>query len=217
MRRLAIIIAVCLLAVGLSFLAVLAIRQRAAKPKQGSSDAKSDAHLVGFSLVREGIASEATYSASLTNHYEVPIFLRGHAVQYEDDRGQIMNGPRGWGMFHPWLGITNSDTLLPSAVARISFHASDVPAKTKRIRLVFQYFYDAGPLTKVASHVVTNLPVGSLSQEVKHRLYQDGLLSGQHQRSYDGDWVTIESVQRTGANLSAVETNSTAVPADSRR
>jgi len=216
MRRAMILIGVCLLVVGLSFLAVLASRQRAAKPKPGSTGPKAQPHLVGFSLVRE-VTPEATFSASLTNHYGVPIYLRGHAIQYEDNQGQIMNGPRGWGMVHPWLGITNFDTLPPNAVAKISFHASEIPANAKRTRLVFQYFYDAGPLTRAASHIVTNLPVGSLSQEERYWLYQAGFLSGQHQRSYDGDWVSNESVQRMEASLSALETNSTPVSAGSHR
>jgi hypothetical protein len=102
----------------------------------------------------------------------------------------VTNGPRGWSTWHPWVGTTNFDTLLPGGVATISFRQNEVPGAARRIRLVFQYFYDAGPLTKAAVHVVTNLPVGSLSPEVRHRLYQQGLLNGQHQRSYDGDWVS---------------------------
>jgi hypothetical protein len=189
MRRRTIIIGVCLLVAGLSLVAVLVIRQRNATPSEGSPEAKAQAYLVGFSLIREGTG--ATFTASLTNYYGVPIYLRGHAFQYEDDRGQIINGPRGWSMWHPWVGLTNFDNLLPNAVATISFRANEVPAQAKRIRLVFQYFYDAGPLTKAASHIVTNLPVSSLSQAERYRLYQSGLLNGQHQRSYDGDWVSV--------------------------
>jgi len=144
-------------------------------------------------------------------------FFRGHAIQYQDNRGPVENGPRGWGITHPWVGLTNFDTLLPGTVARISFSDREVPQHAQRVRLVFQYFYDAGPIAKAASHVVTNLPVSKLSPEARYRLYQQGLLGGQHQRSYDGEWVSNEPVQRTEASRSTDETNRASAATGSRR
>ncbi len=202
---------------GLLFFVTLAFRGSAAKRGGTSHNAIHESHLVGFSLVHEAAGLDPIFTASLTNHYDVPIVLRGHAIQYEDDRGQVQNGPRGWSTLHPWIGVTNFDTLLPGSVARISFHDSDVPRQAKRVRLVFQYFYDAGPVTKAASQAVTNLPLGNLPPEARYRLYQLGLLNGQHQRSYDGEWISNESVHRTGTSRSAEEANRASGAAGSRR
>ena len=109
-----------------------------------------------------------------------------HTAEGQDIRVAVV----ARGLSHPWAGTTNFDTLLPNAVAAISFRNYEIPGQAKRIRLVFQYFYDAGPLTRGASHIVTNLPLGKLSPDVRYRLYQQGLLSGQGQRSYDGNWVS---------------------------
>jgi hypothetical protein len=217
MRRPSLIIGVCAVVAGLLLFVALEFRGSAARRGGNSYDANHESHLVGFSLVHEAAASGPVFTASLTNHYDVPIFLRGHAIQHKDDRGQVENGPRGWSILHPWVGVTNFDTLLPGSVARISFPDSDVPRQAKHVRLVFQYFYDAGPIAKAASHVVTNLPVSKLSPEARYRLYQQGLLNGQHQRSYDGEWISNESVQRTGASRSADETNRASGAAGSRR
>jgi hypothetical protein len=201
----------------LLLLVAVALRGRMLDHGNTSHDSDQQAHLVGFSLAREVAGGVDVFTASLTNQYGVPIFLRGHAIQYEDDRGKVTNGPRGWSTWHPWVGTTNFDTLLPGGVATISFPQNEVPGAARRIRLVFQYFYDAGPLTKAAVHAVTNLPVGSLSPEVRYRLYQQGLLNGQHQRSYDGDWVSNPQGGANGRQPLNSDTNRTSATAASRR
>jgi len=166
------------------------LRGKSTQPGRASYDANHESHLLGFGLVREVDASESVFTARLTNHYAFPIYLRGHAVQYQDGRGQVLNGPRGWGLTHPWVGVTNFDTLLPNEVARVSFSRLEIPPQAKHVRLVFQYFYDADLVVRAASHVATNFNMGKLSPELRYRLYQHGLLTGQHQRSYDSDWVS---------------------------
>jgi len=88
-----------------------------------------------------------------------------------------VNGPRRWSIAHPWVGLTNFDTLLPNEVARVSFSRLEIPPETKHVRLVFQYFYDASLVVKAASHVATNFNMGKLSPELRYRLYQQVLLT----------------------------------------
>lgn len=192
---------------GLSFLVTSVVRNKTAKPSAGGSSPQ----LVDFGVERRTLtdgdaggqteAPSTLFVASLTNRSPVPIYLRGIGMECQDQHGRASYVPR-WGQFRNWNGTTNDDVLLPRAVATLQFHDYEVPEQAKRFRLVFQYFYDAGPLTKAASHVVTNLPVRSLSPEARYRLYQRGLLSGQCQCSYEGDWVSNEPAQRTGAGPS---------------
>src|SRR5689334_16386332 len=101
MRRRTLILGVCVVVAALLLLVAVALPGRILNQGNTSHDADQQAHLVGFSLVREVAGAEAVFTASLTNQYGVPIFLRGHAIQYEDGRGQVTNGPRGWSTWHP--------------------------------------------------------------------------------------------------------------------
>jgi hypothetical protein len=213
MRRPAIVIGVMLGVFSLSFLVTSVVRHPTAGPSAGGDGPQ----LVDFGLERRTFADgdaegrtnapHIVFIASLTNRSRVPIYLRGIGMACQDERGREFPVPR-WGAFRNWKGTTNGDALLPKAVAKLQFPDYAVPQKAKRFRLLFQYFFDAGPLTKAASQVVTNLPVGKLSPESRYRLYQRGLLNGQCQRTYEGNWVSNESAQRTGASPFAGERGS---------
>ena len=194
-HRPAVVIGIIMAVFSLSFLVTSVVRNKTARPPAGGSGAQ----LVDFGLERrvftEGDAEGRTnapytvFIASLTNRSRVPIYLRGIGMECQDEQGRA-SYVRRWGQFRNWNGTTNYDTLLPHAVATLHFRDYEVPEQAKRVRLVFQYFYDAGSLAKAVSAVVTNLPVGNLSPEARYRLYQRGLLNGQCQRTYEGNWVS---------------------------
>jgi len=75
MRRRSIIVGVSLVVACLLFFLAFVFRGSAARRGGRSYDASHEPHLVGFSLVHEVATSGAIFTASLTNHYAVPIFF----------------------------------------------------------------------------------------------------------------------------------------------
>ncbi len=214
MRRRFVICWAGALAAGLLLSAWLVLRE---KSRAQAAGAGAGPQLVGFGLTKD---AHFVFTGWVTNTGVVPIEMNACLWQCQDERGHVENAPRGWFTFHNWIGVTNFTpipmlgggtsltvvyTLLPNGVATISF--ADVPERAKRVRLVFQYTYDAGALRREVSKRLGKLPLGSMSQRERYWLSQHGLLNGKYSRTYEGEWVSNESVQPAGASRRVVETN----------
>ncbi len=189
-----IIAVICLLVALLLSLLWACFRPQFAMRAAPAGGAENGPQLVGFSMVCTTNNGRCRFTGWLTNNAGVPIRLPGTVMESVDDRGQTQH-QRGWDLFNRWSGLTNYDTLPVNGVGTLSF---DTPASARRVRLLFEYVYDANGVKKALSAGLGKLSVSRLSQENLYRLNVNGLLDGVCKRSYDGEWVANPAFNESG-------------------
>jgi hypothetical protein len=147
--------------------------------------------------------------AWVTNTGRSAITLADHYVQFENAAGQLVRdlGPS-------WNQEGYSTDLSPGTAAWL---ATGFDQDTRRLKFVFEYHRNGGPMLSVISKAVSVLPLRRLPPRPYDWLHRHGIVDGAVYGHYESSWIANPQGGANGRQPVRSETNQTPAVAAPRR
>jgi hypothetical protein len=129
------------------------------------------------------------FTAVLTNNSSISVRVAPLLVQLEDRDGRVINN-----FGEIWTvkeGKQAFFDLAPGGDCRVSPQSD---AEIKRVRVVAEVSYDAGPIPRLVSNISRKLPLNRLSTSSYEWLYKRGYINGKVSDQIESPWM--ETPQR---------------------
>jgi len=129
------------------------------------------------------------FTAVLTNNSGISVGVWPLVVQLENRDGRVINnfGER-------WTGKDGEQVFLTLAPGGVCMVSPQSDAEIKRVRVVAEFSYDAGPIPRFVSNISRKLPLKRLSKSSYDWLLKRGYVNGEVSDRIESPWM--ETPQR---------------------